>query len=648
MNETIWSPALDQTSRLEQFMEFVGRENDSYEELWRWSVDDLNEFWLAVWRFFDVPSSQPPQRALAHRRMPGAVWFPEMELNYAETMLRMPGRAPEDIVVVARSQTGPEVRLSAAGLRDQVARCRAALIAADVSQGDRVAAYAPNAPETLILLLASASLGAIFSSCAPEFGARNVIERWSQINPKLLVASDGYRYGDKKISRLDEIEEIRAGLPSVDTTVLIRHLDRDAAMRDDWVPWEDFLDVHPAHGFNRVPFGTPLYVLFSSGTTGPPKPIVHGHGGITVEHLKALALQSDLGSSDTFFWYSTTGWMVWNYLVSGLGVGATIVLWDGNLAFPKLDALWELAADLDVTFFGVSAGYLLQCRKAGLQTPALPRLRALASTGAPLPVEGFRWIATHFPHAQPVSLAGGTDVCTGFVGAAPTVPVIAGRISCRLLGCDVDSFGPSGESVRDSLGELVVKSPMPSMPLGFWGDDDGSRLADAYFTQIPGAWRHGDWISIAEDGTCVITGRSDATLNRGGVRLGTAEFYSVVEALPEVVDSLVIHLEDEDGGPGVLYLFVVLDRGLTLDAALTSRIVSALKNELSPRHIPDEVLAVRGMPRTLSGKKIEVPLKRLLQGTPVDEAVPLRSIHGAEYLPDFSAAVGPQQEHRRG
>ncbi|NRQ49294.1 acetoacetate--CoA ligase [Aeromicrobium stalagmiti] len=628
MSDVLWEPALDGSTRLERFIGALrehGRPSfDDYESLWSWSVDEPDAFWSEVWRVFDIPADGDPAPALADASMPGAVWFPHVRLNYAEVMLRLPDRADDDVVVIARSQSRDDVTLTVSQLREQVARARAGLVRAGVAEGDRVAAYSPNIPETLVLLLATASLGAVFSSCAPEFGTQSVIDRWQQIEPTVVLAVDGYRYGDKPIDRRAEVEQIHAALPSVRTLVWLPYLDASAPAPDGAVTWADLTSQSAPLAFARVPFSAPLYVLFSSGTTGLPKPIVHGHGGITVEHVKSLALHHDLGPDDRFFWFSTTGWMMWNLLVSGLAVGSSIVMFDGNPAFPDLGATWRMAEELEITYFGTSAPFLLQCRKDGLvprEVADLSRLRGIGSTGAPLPAEGFRWVYDAVsPTAQLGSISGGTDVCSGFVGSSPIVPVHAGEISCRMLGCAVDAYDEQGRSVVGSLGELVITGPMPSMPVGFWGDADGSRYRAAYFEDIPGVWRHGDWITITERGTCTITGRSDATLNRGGVRLGTSEFYSVVEALPEVTDSLVVHLEDAEGGAGTLLLFVVLADERELDDDLTRSIASALRSSLSPRHVPDAVHQVPLLPRTLSGKKLEVPVKKILQGVPVEQA----------------------------
>lgn len=642
--EILWHPRLDGASALERFAGTtpVGAAAD-YSALWSWSVTEPNAFWLAVWEWFDVPADSSPTVALADATMPGATWFPEVRLNYAEAMLAMPGRADDDLVVVARSETREEVRLTAAELRDLVGRVRAGLVRAGVGPGDRVAAYSPNIPETLAVLLASASLGAIFSSCAPEFGTQSVTDRWSQIEPTVLVAVDGYLYGGKRIDRRSEVAAIRAALPSLRDVIVIDYLD-PGTTTDDTLTWSDFTAEPGPLEFARVGFDHPLYILFSSGTTGLPKPILHGHGGITVEHLKSLGLQTDLGPGDVFFWFSTTGWMMWNYLVSGLGVGATIVLYDGHPA-PAASGgsamLWELAGDLGVTYFGTSAPFLLQCRKEGLvprEIADLSRLRGVGSTGAPLPAEGFRWVYEAVSAtAQLGSLSGGTDVCSGFVGSAPTVAVYAGEIACRCLGAAVAAYDESGQPLIGTLGELVIEGPMPSMPLGFWGDQDGSRYRSAYFEDFPGVWRHGDWITITDRGTCTITGRSDATLNRGGVRLGTSEFYTVVEAFDEVADCLVVHLEDSEGGAGTLILIVRLVPGQDLDDDLRQRIGRALRTSLSPRHVPDVLHQVTQLPRTLSGKRIEVPAKKILQGVEVDAAVARGALTSPEGLDELVA-----------
>jgi acetoacetyl-CoA synthetase len=638
----LWRPPADarQQTRVGRFMDWLagarGLQVDDYDALWRWSVDDPEGFWQAIADHFEVHFATPARRVLEHPAMPGTHWFPGASLNWAEHALRMPGRADGDVVVIARSQSRAEIRLTAAELRDAVARARAGLLRLGVRRGDRVAAYLPNIPEAAVGLLASASIGAIWTSCAPEFGVRSVIDRLGQVEPSVLLTVDGYRYGDRAVDRTAEVAAIRAALPSLRATVVLPYL-ADGGAIPDAKPWSELVAEPGELAFEPVAFDHPLYLLFSSGTTGLPKPIVHGHGGILLEHLKVLALHHDLGPADRFFWFSTTGWMMWNYLVSGLAVGSTIVLFDGSPAHPDLMALWRMAAELGITCFGTSAPFLMACRKEGIRPGEevdLSALRSIGSTGAPLPAEGFRWVYDAIgSDLLLASVSGGTDVCSAFVGASPMVPVWEGEISCRHLGCRVEAFDPAGNAVVGTEGELVLTAPMPSMPVGFWNDPDGRRYRDAYFSLFPGAWRHGDWITITERGSCVISGRSDATLNRGGVRIGTAEFYAVVEGLPEIADAIVIHLEEGDE----LILFVVLRPGATLDETLRARIVRELRAALSPRHVPDRILAVPAVPRTLSGKKLEVPVKRILTGTPPEVAASRGSLANPASLDPFVA-----------
>ena len=624
-NEITWTPTGD-PSRVGAFMKSVGQ--TKWDALLEWSVNDLDGFWRAVARELGVRWSRPPEDgvALADATMPGARWFPGAELNYAEHALAQAGQTPNEVALFAVSQSRPDVPLTWQQLHDEVARAAAGLRAVGVARGDRVAAYAPNCAETLVLFLAAASIGAIWASCAPEFGVRSVVDRLSQIEPKVLLAVDGYRYGEKSIDRAADVASIRQALVSVEVVIHLRHLGTGPD------GWGAFIADAPDRSleFASLPFDHPLYVLFSSGTTGLPKAIVHGHGGITVEHLKVLALHGDLGPSDRFFWYTTTGWMMWNYLVSGLLVGASVVLFDGDPSAPDLSVLWRIVERTGTTFFGVSAPYITACDRAGLRPREivdLGALHAVGSTGAPLPARGFRWIRDAVgADVHLASISGGTDVCTAFVGMSPLLPVRAGEITTRHLGCSVEAFGPDGVAVPPgTTGELVITKPMPSMPVRFWGDDErGRAMRDAYFDVFPGVWRHGDWITFFDDGACTISGRSDATLNRGGVRLGTSDFYSVIEAMPGIRDSIVVHLEDataDETGMGRLRLFVVLEGDVELDEQLETEIRRTLRTELSPRHVPDLIDQIPAVPRTLSGKKLEVPVKRILEGRDPGEVV---------------------------
>jgi acetoacetyl-CoA synthetase len=655
--DTLWTPSAEVTQRAEitRFMSWLaargGPEADSYAGLWQWSVAEPAAFWSSIWDFFGVLGDKGTGPVLAGQ-MPSARWFDGGTVNYAGNALRMAESDPDRIAVRYSAETGRQGQLTFGELAAEVARVRAGLQALGVGLGDRVAAYLPNSPEALIAMLATASLGAIWTSCSPDFGPHSVIDRFAQISPLVLVAIDGYAYGGKRFDRRPEVAAVAAELPGLAAVVMVDYLGDGAAAGRLSVPVLAWSELGPQPGqeagleFAEVPFSHPLWVLYSSGTTGLPKPIVHSHGGIVLEHLKSLSLHLDLTAADTFFWYTTTGWMMWNYLVGGLLVGATVVLYDGSAVYPDTGALWRLVEQAGVTYAGTGAPYLLACRKEGLRPAAehdLSRLRGVGSTGSPLPPEGFRWVYAEVAAAgQDLilgSLSGGTDVCTGFVGPAPLLPVRAGIISAACLGAKVESFDDAGRPVIGEVGELVLTQPMPSMPVGFWNDADGARYRDSYFADYPGVWRHGDWIMILPDGGCVIYGRSDATLNRGGVRMGTSEFYRVVERLPEVADSLVVDT-GQLGQDGRLILYVVPAAGYELDAELVARIRSLLRSELSPRHVPDEIHQVPGIPRTLSGKKLEVPVRKILLGTPVAEAADPDALANPEVLGYFAAADG--------
>lgn len=641
----LWSPPDDarETTRMGSYLRWVNERYDvgadDYDDLRQWSVDELETFWASIWEHFEIIAHTPYDEVLADRSMPGPTWFPGATLNYAEHAL---GHDGDDVAVISRSDTRPGTEeVSFRELRRHVAALANGLRELGVERGDRVAAYLPNVTEAVVGMLATASIGAVWSSCAPEFGTQSVVDRLRQIDPKVLLTIDGYRYGDKEIDRTDEVAEIRAALPGLEHTVLLPYL--RAEFEEGEFPgailWQDVLTVDIELGFEPVPFDHPLYVLYSSGTTGVPKAIVHGHGGILLEHLKMLALHHDLGEGDRFFWFSTTGWMMWNYLVSGLAVGSAIVLYDGDPTHPDLGSLWRLADEVGITNLGVSAPFLLSCRKQGLEPGSeldLSQLDGVGSTGAPLPPEGFAWVYDHVDDDLIVgSASGGTDMCTAFVGPNPLLPVHAGEIQCRCLGIAIEAYDQDGEPVIGQRGELVITAPAPSMPVFFWGDEDGSRYRDAYFSTFPGVWRHGDWIRITERGSCIITGRSDATLNRGGVRMGTSEFYRAVEDLDEVADSIVIHIEDPDGGPGRLILFVAPAEGARLDDELRSRITGRLRDQLSPRHVPDELHEIPDVPRTLSGKKLEIPIKRIFAGEDVEDVASEGALANPEALDPY-------------
>jgi acetoacetyl-CoA synthetase len=627
----------------------------SYHDLWQWSVAEPAAFWTSIWDFFGVLGTRGTGPVL-DGQMPAATWFDGSTVNYARNALHRAATEPGHIAVSYGSEAGHRGQLSYGELRAEVARVRAGLVALGVGQGDRVAAYLPNAPAALIAMLATASLGAIWTSCSPDFGARSVIDRFAQISPTVLLGVDGYAYGGRRFDRRPELAAIAAELPGLTAVVLVDYLGTGAAGMPELpagvqqLSWSDLGRAAngqpPELDFAAVSFSHPLWVLYSSGTTGLPKPIMHSHGGIVLEHLKALALHQDLSAGATFFWYTTTGWMMWNYLAGGLLVGATVVLYDGSAVYPDTGALWRLVADAGVTYAGTGAPYLLACMKEGLRPAAahdLSALKGVGSTGSPLPPEGFRWVyqelGTGSSDLMLGSFSGGTDLCTGFVGPSPLLPVRAGVISGPCLGAKVEAFDPTGQPVIGEVGELVLTLPMPSMPVGFWRDTGGERYRASYFADYPGVWRHGDWIMIQPDGSCVIYGRSDATLNRGGVRMGTSEFYRVVERLPEIADSLVVDT-GKLGQDGRLILYVVPAAGHSVDDALVSRLRTLLRTELSPRHVPDEIIEVPGIPRTLSGKKLEVPVRKILLGTPVSEAADPDALANPDVLPYF-APRGP-------
>ena len=610
-----------------------GHTFSSYDELWRWSIEDLEAFWASVWEYFEVKGTY--ERVLGSREMPGAEWFPGARVNYAEHMLG----GPEDRdtpAVIAYSQTRDRIDLTFGELADQVGRARAGLVRLGVGRGDRVVGFIPNIPEALVAFLACASLGAIWASCAPEFGARSVVDRFSQVEPTVLITVGGYTYGNKEIDKSAEVTAIRKGLPTLRHVVGVGY---GPYAVSDALPWEELLADPAPVEFDRVPFDHPLYVLFSSGTTGLPKAIVHGHGGILLEHFKTQAFHLDVRPGDCSLWFTTTAWAMWNIWMSALLRRATLVVVDGNPLFPDLLQQWRIAADAGVTLLGTSPAYLMSCRAAGIE-PArsadLANLRTLGITGSPLPAEGFDWSDEQFGDRVRVnSISGGTDVCSGFVAGNPWLPVYRGELSGPCLGVDVTAFDPEGNEIVGEVGELVIRQPMPSMPVGFWNDDDGERYRSSYFDEYPGVWRHGDWVTMSPHRSFVISGRSDATLNRGGVRLGTAEFYAVVEELPEIADSLVVHLEDPQGGAGRLLLFVATTDDTALDDALRDRIRAELRRELSPRHVPDVIEEVPAIPRTMTGKKLEKPIKQILLGRPASEVISADAVTGFDAVDAF-------------
>jgi acetoacetyl-CoA synthetase len=651
--QVLWAPSAEmvERSRLTAYEHWLAEERDlhfeDYHALWRWSVTEIEEFWRTIWDYFQVISDAAPTTVLEKRVMPGASWFPGTRLNYAEHIFR--GKGDDEIAVRYASELRPLSELRWGELRKRVAAVREGLRALGVSEGDRVVAYLPNGPEALIAFLATASLGAIWSSCSPDFGSGSVVDRFAQIEPKVLFCVDGYRYGGKDFDRLDTVAEVVAQMPSLERIVVFPYLssspDLSALERNPKVAepltWEQLADLGAGAdlAFERVPFDHPLWVLYSSGTTGLPKAIVQGHGGILLEQLKKGNLHLDAQEGDRAFWFTTTGWMMWNFLVGVLLTPASIILYDGNPGTPDMGVLWDLAEQIGMTCFGTSAAYIAACMKDGVEPSEgrdLATLRSVGSTGSPLSPEGFEWVYRHVGEDTWLfSTSGGTDLCTAFVGGVPTLPVYKGELQARSLGAKVEAFDEQGNSVIDEVGELVITEPMPSMPVFLWGDEDGSRYRSSYFEMYPGIWRHGDWIEITSRGTAIIYGRSDSTINRGGVRMGTSEIYRAVSAVPEVLDALVVDLP-KPGTEGWMPLFVVLREDAELDDELKAEIKRRIREQCSPRHVPDEIFQITEVPRTLSGKVLEVPVKRILMGEPAEKAASRDSLANPTALDYFT------------
>src|SRR5829696_1565311 len=645
----LWKPSEEfkKNANITRYMRWLESEKglsfEGYSELWEWSVTEIEEFWASIWEYFDVKASKPYEKVLASREMPGAEaeWFVGAELNYAEHVFRNAGDRLDEPAVMHQSELRSLGEITWRELEEKVGALAAGLKELGVTRGDRVAAHMPNVPETLIAFLACASIGAIWSSTSPEFGFGAVLDRLAQVEPKVLFAVDGYRYGGKDYDVTDAVARLQGEMPSLEKTVVLPCLKEEPNVSDleSVVFWDELLSGNEGAEleFEQVPFDHPLWVLYSSGTTGLPKAIVQGHTGILLEQLKKMSLHVDLGPGDRFFWFTTTGWMMWNFLVGGLLTGSTILMYDGSPAYPDMNVLWEFAEKSGMTVFGTSAGYITSCMQAGIEPGRdfdLSALKGIGSTGSPLPPEGFDWVYEHVKEDLWLfSTSGGTDLCTAFVGGVPLKPVRAGELQCRALGAKVEAYDAEGNPVIDEVGELVITEPMPSMPLYLWGDEDGERYRESYFDVYPGVWRHGDFIKIKPEGSAVIYGRSDATINRGGVRIGTAEIYRAVDSVEEVRDSLVVDVEKN--GEDYMPLFVVLEEGVELDEDLAEEIKQSVGKTASPRHVPDEVLAVPDVPYTLNGKKLEVPVKKILAGTPPEEAASKDSLSNPEALDTF-------------
>jgi acetoacetyl-CoA synthetase len=658
----LWEPTeeLKRGSALAGYMEWLRRERDvpveTYDELWKWSVDEIEDFWASIWDYFDVRAAEPYDAVLGSRAMPGTEWFPGARLSYAEHVFR--DRDDAEVAIRHASELRQLSELTWGELRSLTARIAGGLRELGVGPGDRVVAYLPNIPEAMAAFFACASIGAVWSSCSPDFGVSSVVDRFEQIEPKVLFTVDGYRYNGRDFDRMDTAAALEREIPSLEHTVLLPYLDgeADAGRLDKGIAFADLLargDGVPLE-FEQLPFDHPLWVLYSSGTTGLPKAIVHSQGGILLEHLKKLNLHLDARPGDRVFWFSTTGWMMWNFLAGVLLTPASIVLYDGSPGHPDLGVLWDLAAEAKVTCFGTSAAYIASCMKDGVEPGAgrdLSALRSVGSTGSPLSPEGFQWVYDHVGEDTWLfSTSGGTDVCTAFVGGCVLLPVYLGELQARSLGADLHSFDEQGNALVGEVGELVLTQPMPSMPIFFWNDPDGERLHDSYYSTYPGVWRHGDWIEVTDRGTAIIYGRSDSTINRGGIRMGTSEIYRAVLGVDQIVDALVVDVPASQSAAaraaGIadhdswMPLFVVLRDGAELDDDLTREIARHVRAECSPRHVPSNVYAIAEIPRTLSGKVLEVPVKRILMGTPPEQAASRDSLQNPAALDWFVELAG--------
>jgi acetoacetyl-CoA synthetase len=642
----LWRPsvAFREGSNLHQYLHWLNAAQSlhfkSYEEVWQWSVAEPAAFWESIWQYFNIKSHTPYRAVLSDAAMPHAQWFAGSTLNYAEHIFRSYDATRPALLF--QSERQPLTAISWQTLYEQVAALRAHLQAIGVRAGDRVVAYLPNIPEATVAFLAVNAVGAVWSSCSPDFGVSSVLDRFQQIEPKVLITVDGYQYGGKAFDRTEAVRDLCAGLPSLEQLIMIPylHLQQNITFSIPTITWADATASRDATlQFEPVPFDHPIWVLYSSGTTGLPKAITHSHGGVLLEHYKYLAFHNDVHAGERFFWFSTTGWMMWNFLQASLLLGATAVLYDGSPGYPNLNVLWQLAETAQITHFGTSAPYIVACMQQGLQPSKqfnISHLRSIGSTGSPLPPDAFAWVYAYVKSdIWLCSMSGGTDVCTAFVGGCPLEPVYEGEIQCRALGCALYAYDEAGQSVLDEVGEMVITQPMPSMPIYFWNDPNGQKYLGSYFDMYPGVWRHGDWVRITPRGSLVIYGRSDATLNRQGVRIGTGEIYNALLQVPELKDSLIVNLE-LNGGRHYMPLFILLNKNAQLDEHLKQKINQILKTSCSPRHVPDEIIVVPDIPYTISGKKMEAPVKRILMGHPIAKAANIDSMRNPESLAFFS------------
>ncbi|MGM0943074.1 MAG: acetoacetate--CoA ligase [Bacillota bacterium] len=646
----LWEPSNERkkNSKINHYIHWLkqhkGLDFQNYHSLWKWSVNEIEAFWSSIWEYFEIKAKDTYQTVLTSHQMPGAKWFPEATLNYTEHIFNKRAFS-EQPAIIHTSEIRTTTEVTWQKLYQDTVAMQHTLKNLGINKGDRVVAYVPNIYESVVAFLATASLGAIWSSASPDFGTQSVIDRFQQIEPKVFFTVDGYRYGGKDFDRTEVASTIEASLPTLEATIAIPYLDKEATFQQlpSVTLWKEAIPSQHQDqklSFEYVSFNDPLWVLFSSGTTGKPKPIVQSQGGILLEHLKALTFHVDLGEDDRFFWFTTTGWMMWNFLISGLLTGSTIILYDGNPGYPTKEKLWKLAEETKMTVLGTSASYITACMKDKFQPKELFNLRYLkniSSTGSPLPPEGFQWCYENVKKDIWIaSASGGTDVCTAFILGCPILPVYAGELQCRGLGAKIESFNEQGQPEIENVGELVLTEPFPSMPIYFWNDTNGSRLHDSYFDVFPGIWCHGDYLKITERNTCIIYGRSDATINRGGIRIGTSEIYRAVDHVQEVADSLIVDIPKIDGDSFVP-LFVVMKEGYELTTEIEESIKKHIRTHCSPRHVPTGIHQVSDLPKTLNGKKLEIPVKKLLMGKPAEQVVNKGALSNADSLESFVA-----------
>jgi len=639
----LWQPSdtFKSASNITSYIEWL-KKNDiakvaNYEELWQWSVDNIESFWRSIWDYFNITSTQEPQQVLSSYKMPQVEWFKGTKVNYTEHIFK--NKTTEHPAILFKNETKGLIEISWLELEQKVNSFKYFLVSKGIGQGDRVAAYLPNIPEATIAFLATNALGAVWSSTSPDFGMSSVVDRFAQIEPKVLITVDGYRYGGKTFNRIEEIEQIIQQLPSLKEVVLIPYLNFNSTISfTNTTNWAKInMAIRTPLSFTRIEFNEPIWVLYSSGTTGKPKAITHSVGGVLLEHLKYLTFHNDVKSGERYFWYTTTGWMMWNYMQASLLCGATIVLYDGSPAYPEISAMWQFIEEAKITHFGTSAGFISASFSANV-TPSktfnLSSLRSIGSTGSPLSPENFDWIYQEVkPDVWLASISGGTDVCSAFVGGNPLLPVYSGEIQCRALGCKLKAYNEAGQPVLKQMGEMVITKPMPSMPIFFWGDADYKKYTESYFEMYPGIWRHGDWIEITKRNSVIIYGRSDSTLNRGGIRIGTSEIYRAVESLDYIKDSLVIYLDKDK--QDYMPLFVVLKDGLNLKDGIIKTIKTTIRKAYTPRHVPDKIIQITEVPYTISGKKMETPIKKILLGQPTEKVVSKDAMRNPEAIEFF-------------